>query len=130
MKTTRILLITALITLGSTLFGQEHQYAYINVNQIEINNRFENLFNGFLALKERTTRMDYHEPAVHIFYIVNHADVVYEEDHGTESWMTTPFAVSVTEEELGLESWMSTPFSCNVYEGDIAVQRWMTSPWI
>ncbi|MCD4711410.1 MAG: hypothetical protein K8R52_11245 [Bacteroidales bacterium] len=129
MKTTKIILITALVTLGTALFGQTSQVEFITVSQTVKSSRFENLVNGFLSLTERTARKEYHEPVVYMSYTVNQADVVYEEEYSTESWMSSPFESSVTEADLCLESWMLSPFESSVTENDLDIESWMTTPF-
>ena len=124
MKTTKIILITALVALGTALFGQTSQVELITVNQTAKSSIFENLVTGFLSLTERTAREEYHEPVVYISYTVNQADVVYEKEYSTESWMSSPFECSVYEADLCLETWMTTPFEA---AETIEIEDWMTT---
>ena len=124
MKTTKITLITALIALGAILFGQADQVQYINTSYAEKSCRFENLVSNYLSMTDRAERNGYKEPVVYMSYMVNQADVVYEENYETEAWMTTPFESSVDESDLNVEAWMTAPFKAGDH---IEIESWMTA---
>jgi len=124
MKTTKITLIIALIALGAILFGQAGQVQYINTSYAEKSCRFENLVSNYLSMTDRAERNGYKEPVVYMSYMVNQADVVYEENYETEAWMTTPFESSVDESDLNVEAWMTAPFKAGDH---IEIESWMTA---
>ena len=67
------------------------------------------------------------EPVVCMSYMIEQADIVYEEVYNTESWMTSPFECSVAEADLVIESWMTVPFEA---AESIKMESWMTAAWI
>ena len=129
MKTIKITLITALIALGATLFGQTEHVQYINTGYAEKSNRFEILAHNYLDLPERTERKGYNEPLVYMSYTVNHVDVFYEEHYSTEPWMASPFECSTAEADLSVEEWMTRPFGNSVAETKLDIEKWMTIPF-
>jgi hypothetical protein len=129
MRTTKITLITALITMGAILYGQAEQVEFMNANYVEKSSRFENLVHNYLCLTERSERNGYNEQVVFMSYTVNPADVVYDEHYGTEPWMTTPFESSVAEVDLSVEKWMTRPFASSVEERKLTLEKWMTIPF-
>ena len=129
MKTIKITLITALIVLGVILYGQARQVQYINTDYTEKSSKFENLLDKFLHVTDRTARAGYEEPVVFKSYTVNLADLVYEENYNTETWMSSPFECSMAEADLELESWMTTPFESRYADADLELESWMTAPF-
>jgi hypothetical protein len=129
MKTIKITLITALISLGAISFGQAYKVQYINANYSEKSSRIENLVRNVLSRTDRTERYGYKEPVVYMSYTIKQADVIYEEQFDTEAWMTSPFECGVAEADLVLEDWMSSPFESRYADADLAIENWMTSPF-
>jgi hypothetical protein len=129
MKTIKITLITALISLGAISFGQAYKVQYLASNYTEQGSKFENLHRNFPGSIERTKRDGYKEPVVYMSYTIKQADVIYEEQFDTEAWMTSPFECGVAEADLVLEDWMSSPFESRYADADLAIENWMTSPF-
>jgi len=127
MKTTKSILITALLTLGTVLYAQESQVEYITASYLVKTSRFETLLNKVVKLADRFSNNDIDEPVVCMSYNLDEASVIYEGDFTTESWMTAPFETNVYEEVMEIESWMISPFETDEI---IGVENWMTTPWI
>jgi hypothetical protein len=129
MKTIKITLITALISLGAISFGQAYKVQYINAAYSEKSSRFDNLVRNVLNRADGTERDGYKEPVVYMSYTIKQADVIYEEQFDIEAWMTSPFECGVAEADLVLEDWMSSPFESRYADADLAIENWMTSPF-
>ena len=143
MKTKNLILSIALVALTATSFGQrssirERLFNKSN-NQVEFitadynsdeSSRIENWMHDLRSwASNKNSRDTYSAPVVTRTIFVEQADVVYEEQLGIESWMTTPFECAVAEEELGIESWMTAPFESNLTEEDLYLESWMTVPF-
>lgn len=104
MKTTKILISSALLALATTTFGQ------------------------LGAIKERLRAekaepVQYHQVGFTIHS--NHG----QKFTGLESWMAVPFEIEVDEEELYVESWMTEPFETEVAEEELSLESWMFTPF-
>ena len=126
MKTTKIILATALISLGTCLYGQGCQFENIKVNYAEKNGRIESFFNGIMEFADGTLNRDFDEPVVSMSYTIDRGDIVFEEDLIMESWMSAPFESSVADAVLAVEKWMTTPFEA---AENIEIESWMTTAW-
>jgi len=129
MKTIKITLITSMMALGAILLGQADKIEYLSANYTENSSRFENLVSNVLSRTERTERDGYKEPVVYMSYTIKHADIVYEENYGSEAWMSSPFECGVAETDPVLEDWMSSPFESRYADANLAIESWMTSPF-
>jgi hypothetical protein len=52
-----------------------------------------------------------------------------DEELAIESWMSTPFEVSLEESEVGVEYWMTTPFEMEFSEAEMPFEAWMAIPF-
>jgi len=129
MKTIKITLITALIALGQILYGQPLKVHYMASNYTEQGSRFETLHRIFPGNIERNERKGYKEPVVFRSYSIKFADVIYEENHGAEAWMASPFECNFAETDPVLENWMDSPFESRYADADLSIENWMTSPF-
>jgi hypothetical protein len=129
MKTMKIILITALVTLGASLTGQQVQVKFTALNQSEKYTRFEYPGNGFLSMTDRNTWRGQHEPVSEMSYTKHHFDVVDEKEYGTENWMAAPNEWSMESDGLEIEPWMATPYQWIESEPALAVEQWMTRPF-
>ncbi len=142
MKTTRIFLSIIGIALATSAFGQfsfikerissqrQPQVAMYTADYKKDNSRIENwMYDLHSWATDKITKKEYEAPEVVYTFKMVSAEVVYEEELGLESWMTTPFDSGVKEEVLEIESWMTTPFENAVYEQGIVLEPWMTVPF-
>ena len=129
MKTTKIILISALVTLGTALWGQPGQMEYITVSQAKRINNLENMVNGLLSPNDRSPRREYMAPQVEVSFTVVRADVIYEEKYRPESWMLSPFQCGYNEDNVRLEPWMTAPFESHPAEPELTIERWMMTPF-
>ena len=81
MKTTKIILITALVTLGAVLFGQASQVEFITTSHSAKSSRFENL-----VYEE--------EYCTESWMLSPFESSVAEADICLEPWMSSPFEVA------------------------------------
>ena len=126
MKTIKITLITSIMALGAILFGQADKLEYLSANYTENSSRFENLVRNVLSGTERTERDGYKEPVVYMSYTIKQADVIYEENYGSEAWMSSPFESTYAEAELSIENWMTKAFESTYAEAELSIESWMT----
>ena len=142
MKTTKIILSIALVTLTATSFGQLSNFkeklfakrtntvAIYTANYTNNESRIETWMHDLRSwASERRTNDGVEAPVVAESFVIESADVVYEETLTIENWMSAPFETDVYEEALTLESWMSVPFETGVYEEALNLESWMTSPF-
>ncbi|MDF1575303.1 MAG: hypothetical protein P1P86_08955 [Bacteroidales bacterium] len=129
MKTTKLIVVFLLLTLGAAINRQTGQERFITADYSVKNNRFEDRVSGFLSRTENIISKENMEPAVYKYYFYDHADIVYEEVLGLEEWMTTPFESAVAENEMTLEEWMTTPFESRLTEEELTIEPWMLSPF-
>lgn len=139
MKTTKIILSVALLTIGTFTFGQKsslfekvfhgrsNKVEYITANHVTSPGKIEMKVQELLCLNDGFAIKD--EPVVYLSYTVARADVVYEEAIITEAWMTSPFEASLPEARINVESWMLTPFDSGLTENKLSVESWMTTPF-
>ena len=102
MKTTKLFLSIALVTLTITAFGN-------------YNSSIETVYESELSLES--------------WMITPFESAVLEEALSLESWMVAPFENAVSEEDLAMESWMVAPFESNISEEDLAMELWMEAPF-
>jgi hypothetical protein len=141
MKKAKILLSIIGIALATSVFGQlsfiqekisslrKPQVAIFTADNQKKSYRLEQwMYDLHSWATDKVARNEYEAPAVVYTRVIEHADVVFEEELGLEEWMTAPFVSSVVEEEMILESWMTTPFEHNLDE-EIILESWMTTPF-
>ena len=135
-KTKTLILSIALVALATTSFAQlssikdrlfnkqSEKVVYITADyKTNETSRIESWMHDLRSWStNRNSRDAYVAPVVAQTFIIENADVVYEEDLGMENWMTTPFDSNVAEEEISLESWMTAPFAVKQV---IKVEEWM-----
>lgn len=139
MKTTKIFLSVALLSLATFSFGQQsslfekvfhgrsNKVEYITANHVTGPGRMEMKVQELLGMNKGFAIKD--EPVVYLSYTVARADVVYEEAINTEEWMTSPFEAGLPEAVISVEPWMLSPFDSGPIENDLSVERWMTTPF-
>jgi hypothetical protein len=139
MKTTKIILGVALLTLGTFTFGQKssliekvfhgrsNKVEYITAHHVTAPGKIEMKVQELLGMSNEFALLD--EPVVYLSYTVARADVVYEEAINTEAWMTSPFEASLPEAGISVEPWMMSPFDSGLTENELSVERWMTTPF-
>lgn len=141
MKTTNILISTALVALATTSFGQPgsikerlfpnrtEQVQFLTAEYVAESNPPEN--RGFDLYDRFNSNNDdeYEAPVVSRTIYTSNVEVIYESEIGLESWMALPFENIVTEEEMYLESWMTAPFDETVYEEELSLESWMIAPF-
>lgn len=66
------------------------------------------------------------EPDLYMPYTIEQADVIYEENYGTEAWMCSPFESRYADADLAIENWMTKTFESNYAEADLTIENWMT----
>lgn len=111
MKTTKLLLIIAVVTLTVISYGSNHE----PIAEVE-SSPYVEVSEQALELEEWMTA-----PFESTFS---------ENDMVLENWMLIPFESNYAEEEIILESWMSSPFESNYAEEEVEMENWMTTAWI
>ena len=142
MKTTKLILSIALVTLTATSFGQlsnfkERMFAKRNntvaiytANYTSNESRVESWMHDLRSwASDRIAKEEPEAPIVIESFVIESAEVVFEEELSMENWMSAPFETNVYEEALTLESWMSAPFETGVYEEALSLESWMTTPF-
>jgi hypothetical protein len=140
MKTTKILISSALLALATTTFGQlgaikerlraekAEQVQYHQVG-FTIHSNHGQKFPGLESLLNRVDADIYDSPVVEQTIFASQAEVTYTYEIGLESWMSTPFEADFAGEGLFLESWMAVPFEIEVDEEELYMESWMTEPF-
>lgn len=100
MKTTKLLLSIALVTLTVVAFGKT-----IDTDDI----KFETELTMENWMSDPFDSMD--------------------NDLIVESWMANPFSSPSSEEGLSFEKWMTTPFGLDAEHDVLALESWMTTPF-
>jgi len=134
MKTTKIIFSIALVAMATVAIGQrtlhlkrinpdqDAQIAYLsehstNQNEVDIWSH-----DAYGREDKKVSWRDFEAPADSKTIFVKQAEIFYEEDIRTETWMTTPFENSVEQEEQILDGWMTKPFKI---AQAIRVEEWM-----
>jgi len=129
MKTMKIYFIAALISLGTLLSGQAFRAEYITAGYHHTSSRFERFFNRLADQSDRMDSKRYGEPSVHMSFVVDRDNTIYEQELSIEDWMVSPFDWALQEDELVVEPWMEAPFESGLQEPKLAVESWMTRPF-
>ncbi|MEN8226528.1 MAG: hypothetical protein ABFS38_00130 [Bacteroidota bacterium] len=139
MKTTKLVLSITLVALATAAIGQrtfvlerlfpdrDHQEVILtSENQTECS-RVEFWIHNLQGKSSKKVTWDVYEtPTVTQTFFVEQVEVIYEEEVGLESWMSSPFESSFAEEDIILESWMTIPFN----EPEVMeIEEWMTTVW-
>lgn len=141
MRTSKLTLSIALLTLAATTFGQlslrerlfsrdNAQMAYFTADYKTKTSMVESWMYDLRSWSaDRISKDVADAPVVSETFVIENADVIYEEEIALESWMGGPFEVGLVEEELYVEAWMSAPFETALVEEELFIENWMSAPF-
>jgi len=110
MKTTKLFLIIAVVTLTVISYGSNYEPIVGRAYSL-----YDEVNEQALELEEWMA-----EPFESNFS-ENNVDL--------ENWMSAPFESNYADGDVTLECWMSLPFKSNYAEEDLVLENWMATTW-